>query len=232
MRTKRGTPHVVALWGLSSDNTGTLPDELLLRIFGFVDRPTLAGSCALVSRRWHRLAMDAENWKSIDLPAVQLSPSRIFEPKFSLLRHLNVAGLDIEDDFIDRLTRTAHQLERLNISNCSKLTDEAFRRLGEGSPHLKHLDFSNYFVRPGITDRALKHLSSLPSLSTVRLAWSRRSFSRAAVEDFLSETSKPCDHQTNLRLLEIDLRYCVGIDDGFVSTQKIRLKDRCPRIIH
>lgn len=51
-----------------------LPDELVLCIFKWLPKPTIA-RCAQVSKRWRRLAYDEALWRRLDLSGTCLKPT-------------------------------------------------------------------------------------------------------------------------------------------------------------
>ncbi|RWS26272.1 hypothetical protein B4U80_13769 [Leptotrombidium deliense] len=54
-----------------------LSDEIMLRIFAFLPKSVIVGKCALVCKRWHRVAFDPSLWRKVDLSRKQLSADQL-----------------------------------------------------------------------------------------------------------------------------------------------------------
>lgn len=82
------------------------------------------------------------------------------------LRSLSLSACQISDDGIDRIARTLHDLETLNIGQCSRITDKGLHTIAENLTHLKCIDL---YGCTRITTVGLERIMKLPQLSILNL---------------------------------------------------------------
>lgn len=136
-----------------------LPPELLISIFAKLSSTADLRSCMLVSYNWaihcvgvlwHRPQCNA--WKNLINITASLSKSPFF-PYHEMVRRLNLATLHdkVNDGTIQPFTQ-CKRIERLTLTNCSKLTDSGVSGLVEGNKHLQALDVTDLW---SLTDHTL-----------------------------------------------------------------------------
>lgn len=139
---------------------GCLPPELLIAIFSRLSSPPDLLSCMLVCRGWaancvailwHRPSCN--NWENLkSVAASVVKPDRLFSYS-ELIKRLNLSALmeDVSDGTVVPFTQ-CKRIERLTLTNCSKLTDKGVSDLVEGNDHLQALDVSEL---DSLTDHTL-----------------------------------------------------------------------------
>ncbi|PYI17812.1 hypothetical protein BO99DRAFT_423685 [Aspergillus violaceofuscus CBS 115571] len=108
---------------------GRLPPEILIAIFAKLSSPADMMSCI-----W-------DNMKSISTTVGK--PSSFF-PYSDLIKRLNLSALsgDVSDGTVMTFAQ-CNRIERLTLTNCSKLSDNGVSDLVEGNRHLQALDVSD-----------------------------------------------------------------------------------------
>lgn len=136
-----------------------LPPELLISIFVKLGSTADLRSCMLVSYNWavhcvgvlwHRPQCNV--WKNLINVTASLSKDPFF-PYHEMVRRLNLAALQdkVNDGTIQPFMQ-CKRIERLTLTNCSKLTDSGVAGLVEGNKHLQALDVTD--IR-SLTDHTL-----------------------------------------------------------------------------
>ncbi|KAG7202189.1 hypothetical protein KM043_015868 [Ampulex compressa] len=82
------------------------------------------------------------------------------------LKSLLLSACHISDDGICKIANTLHDLEILNIGQCSRLTDKGLYTIAESMKHLKCIDL---YGCPKISTEGLESLMKLPNLITLNL---------------------------------------------------------------
>ena len=129
---------------------GRLPPELLIATFSKLSAPTDMLSCMLVCRRWaancvallwHRPSCN--NWDNLKSVASSVGDPDSLFAYGELVKRLNLSALaeDVSDGTVLPFTQ-CKRIERLTLTNCSKLTDKGVSDLVEGNRHLQALDVS------------------------------------------------------------------------------------------
>lgn len=136
-----------------------LPPELLILIFTKISSTSDLRNCMLVSLNWavncagvlwHRPQCNA--WKNLISVTTSLSNNPIFQ-YHEMVRRLNLAALhDQVSDGTIQPFMNCKKIERLTLTNCSKLTDSGVSGLVEGNRHLQALDVTD--IR-SLTDHTL-----------------------------------------------------------------------------
>jgi F-box and leucine-rich repeat protein GRR1 len=129
---------------------GRLPPEILISIFSKLSSSADMLHCMLVSRKWaancvgilwHRPSCNrSENLMRV-VNSVRKSDS--FFPYSELIRRLNLTTLATKVTDAELVSfAQCKRIERLTLTNCSKLTDKGVSELVEGNRHLQALDVS------------------------------------------------------------------------------------------
>lgn len=82
------------------------------------------------------------------------------------LRSLSLSACSITDEGLDRISKSLHDLQTLNIGQCSRVTDVGLKALGEHSLNLKAIDL---YGCTKITAQGLNKIMGLPKLATLNL---------------------------------------------------------------
>ncbi|XP_014257263.1 F-box/LRR-repeat protein 14 [Cimex lectularius] len=82
------------------------------------------------------------------------------------LRALSMSACQISDEGVCKLAKTLHELETLNIGQCSKITDKGILTIAESLRHLRCIDL---YGCTRITTTGLERIMKLPQLSTLNL---------------------------------------------------------------
>ena len=147
----------------------SLPRELLLRVFSFLDIVSLC-RVAQVSRAWNELALDGSNWQFVDLFSFQRDINSALIQRLSsrtggFLHALRLRGCrSLTDDALDQLARSCPNLQTLDLNDCKNLTDATCVSIAAHCTSLYHLNLSGL----SITDASL-HALATSSVLTSRL---------------------------------------------------------------
>lgn len=82
------------------------------------------------------------------------------------LKLLSLSACQISDEGICKIAKTLHDLETLNIGQCSRLTDKGLYTIAESMKHLKCIDL---YGCTRISTNGLERIMKLPQLSTLNL---------------------------------------------------------------
>lgn len=82
------------------------------------------------------------------------------------LRSLSLSACQISDEGLERIANTLHDLETLNIGQCSRVTDKGLNTIAEGLTRLKCIDL---YGCTRITTIGLERIMKLPQLSVLNL---------------------------------------------------------------
>lgn len=152
--------HVHATRSAPVPPIGRLPPELLIAIFSKLASPADILNCMSVSRSWaansvgilwHRPSCN--NWDNLKSVASSVGKSDSLFTYADLIKRLNLSALteDVSDGTVVPFAQ-CKRVERLTLTNCSKLTDKGVSDLVEGNRHLQALDVSD--IR-SLTDHTL-----------------------------------------------------------------------------
>lgn len=142
-----------------------LPAELLIAVFSKLSSPADLRNCMLVSRSWARNSVDllwhrpsTASWPTL-LNVVQSARKRDgFFAYHDLIKRLNLSALgdQVSDGTLQPMA-ICKRIERLTLTNCSKVTDMSVVALLEGNRSLLALDVSGLDT---LTDRTLYTLAN------------------------------------------------------------------------
>lgn len=82
------------------------------------------------------------------------------------LKSLSLSACQISDDGLTRIAKTLHDLETLNIGQCSRVTDKGLTTIADSLTRLKCIDL---YGCTRITTVGLERIMKLPQLSTLNL---------------------------------------------------------------
>ncbi|PLN80791.1 hypothetical protein BDW42DRAFT_185810 [Aspergillus taichungensis] len=128
-----------------------LPPEILIAIFAKLSATADMLSCMLVCRGWaancvgilwHRPSCNS--WKNMASITASVGKTNGSFSYAELIRRLNLSALtdDVSDGTVVPFAQ-CNRIERLTLTNCSKLTDKGVSELVEGNRHLQALDVSD-----------------------------------------------------------------------------------------
>lgn len=129
---------------------GRLPPEILIAIFSKLSAPTDMLSCMMVCRGWaancvgilwHRPSCN--HWGNMKSITRSVGDANALFPYSELIRRLNLSALtaDVSDGTVIPFAQ-CKRIERLTLTNCSKLTDKGVSDVVEGNRYLQALDVS------------------------------------------------------------------------------------------
>ncbi|CAD6188625.1 unnamed protein product [Caenorhabditis auriculariae] len=151
-----------------------LPNELILRIFSFLDVKSLC-RCAQTCRAWNVLALDGSNWQRVDLFTFQRDVKAAVIENLSrrcggFLKELSLKGCEnVHDSALRTFTAKCSNIEFLSLYRCKRVTDASCENLGRHCHKLQHLNLENCSA---ITDRALKYISDgCKNLRYLNISW-------------------------------------------------------------
>jgi hypothetical protein len=101
------------------DYIASLPDEILLHIFSYLDTDDLYYNVRLVCRKWRRTAMLSSAWKDVragnDIPTHILSNWIQFSP---VIKHFRISDRNDADVILEAVSKHSSHLESITIENC------------------------------------------------------------------------------------------------------------------
>ncbi|KAI9720889.1 MAG: hypothetical protein M1812_002728 [Candelaria pacifica] len=202
-----------------------LPPELLIAIFAKVGSTPDLKSCMLVSKKWARNSVDllwhrplCNNWANLLSVIQTVRKTDGFFAYFDLVKRLNLSNAELADKISDGTVQSlmgCKRVERLTLTNCSKLTDLGVMALVEGNRSLLALDISGL---NSITDQTLEVVAN----NCVRLQGLNISGCVYVTDKPLIEISENCRHIKRLKL-----NYCSELTDDSI----VALANNCPYML-
>lgn len=128
-----------------------LPPEILISIFQRFSAPSDWLHCMLVCRGWAATCVgllwhrpSCNNWDRLKNVAASVGKPDSLFPYSDLVKRLNFSALmkDVSDGTMVPFAQ-CKRVERLTLTDCSKLTDKGVSDLVEGNRHVQVLDFAN-----------------------------------------------------------------------------------------
>ncbi|KAF1945725.1 ubiquitin ligase complex F-box protein GRR1 [Clathrospora elynae] len=217
-----------------------LPAELMIAIFAKLASPADVKNCMLVSKDWagnsvgllwHRPSTN--KWSNVKSVIHTIRTANSFFDYSSLIKRLNLSALgnEVSDGTLQPLS-SCKRVERLTLTNCSKLTDLSLVSMLDDNRSILALDVTNL---DSITDRTMFALAQ----HAVRLQGLNITNCRKITDESLEAVAKNCRHLKRLKLngcsqlsdrsiiafarncryiLEIDLHDCKNLDDESITT--------------
>jgi F-box and leucine-rich repeat protein GRR1 len=137
-----------------------LPPEILITVFSKLGSTSDLKNCMLVSKTWARNSVDllwhrplCNTWKNLLSVVHSIRKHDSYFAYYDLVKRLNLSsfGDDVSDGTIVPLSG-CKRVERLTLTNCTKLTDQGVNAVVQGNSSLLALDISGL---KEITDGAL-----------------------------------------------------------------------------
>lgn len=225
-----------------------LPAELLIHIFSRLSAPKDLQSCMLVSKEWarnsvgllwHRPAMG--KWASIHSVVQTIRKGSKFFAYQDLVKRLNMSTLsnEVSDGTLIGL-EDCKRIERLTLTNCTKLTDTSLHPLISGNRSLLALDITGL---DQVTDRTMMVVAD----NCLRLQGLNVTGCRQLRDESIMAIAKNCRHLKRLKfnncgqltdtsimtvaahsshLLEIDLYGLTNVESPAITA----LLTSCPQL--
>jgi F-box and leucine-rich repeat protein GRR1 len=217
-----------------------LPAELMIAVFAKLSSPADLKNCMLVSKTWagnsvgllwHRPSTN--KWSNVKSVIQTVQTVNSFFDYSSLIKRLNLStlGAEVSDGTLRPLS-SCKRVERLTLTNCTRLSDLSLEAMLEDNRYILALDVTNVEF---ITDRSMLALAK----HAVRLQGLNITNCKRITDDSLEAVAKNCRHLKRLKLngcsqlsdrsiiafarncryiLEIDLHDCKNLDDASITT--------------
>ncbi|KAL2014752.1 hypothetical protein VTN00DRAFT_2277 [Thermoascus crustaceus] len=202
---------------------GRLPPEILIAIFSKLSSPADMLSCMLVCQSWaancvgilwHRPSCN--KWDNLRSVVASVGKADSLFPYSELVKRLNLSALTekVSDGTVVPFTQ-CKRIERLTLTNCSKLTDKGVSDLVEGNRHLQALDVSEL---RSLTDHTLFTVAkNCPRLQGLNITGCAK-----VTDDSLIVVSESCRQIKRLKLNGV-----IQVTDKAV----LSFAENCPAIL-
>ncbi|KAK5173748.1 SCF ubiquitin ligase complex subunit [Saxophila tyrrhenica] len=191
-----------------------LPAELLISIFSRLTANSDLQSCLLVSKEWarnsvgllwHRPAMS--RWESIHNVVQSIRKADKFFAYQDLVKRLNMSTLanSVSDGTLVGMT-ACKRVERLTLTNCTKLTDLALQPLVDGNRSLLALDVTGL---DQLTDRTMMTVAD----HCLRLQGLNVTGCKKLTDASIAAVAKNCRHLKRLKF-----NNCIQLTDASILT--------------
>ncbi|KAL1884901.1 SCF ubiquitin ligase complex subunit [Paecilomyces lecythidis] len=202
---------------------GRLPPEILIAIFSKLNSTADMLNCMLVCQGWaancvgilwHRPSCN--KWDNLRSVVTSVGKGDGLFPYSELVKRLNLSALTekVSDGTVVPFTQ-CKRIERLTLTNCSKLTDKGVSDLVEGNRHLQALDVSEL---RSLTDHTLFTVAkNCPRLQGLNITGCVK-----VTDDSLVAVSGNCRQIKRLKLNGV-----VQVTDKSV----LSFSDNCPSIL-
>ncbi|RYE96240.1 MAG: F-box/LRR-repeat protein, partial [Oxalobacteraceae bacterium] len=195
-------------------NVHRLPAELLIHIFSRLSAPKDLQSCMLVSKDWarnsvgllwHRPAMG--KWESIHSVVQSIRKANKFFAYQDLVKRLNMSTLAnaVSDGTLMGLV-DCKRIERLTLTNCTKLTDISLLPLIAGNRSLLALDITGL-------DQVTEKTMMVVADNCLRLQGLNVTGCRKLTDESVMAIAKSCRHLKRLKF-----NNCVQLTDKAIMT--------------
>lgn len=203
-----------------------LPDDLLLRVLGFLASDELC-CCARVCRRWYFLAWEPQLWTSVVLASERLPVDHGLRTLFRLLsrdtpgvcsavERVCLSGcVRLSDGGLTAVARRCPQLRTLEVRGCTQVTDVGVSEVVSRCLNLDRLDLTGCFQVTSVRFR--------PAVPAGGVALSECP-GRGESDSSLSGRGVP----RQLYLQYVDLTDCQALEDAGVKA----LARGCPQLTH
>lgn len=172
-----------------------LPAELMIAIFAKLSSPADLKNCMLVSREWSRNSVgllwhrpQTNKWSSVKNVITTVRKTDSFFDYASLIKRLNLSALgnEVSDGTLQPLSG-CKRVERLTLTNCTKLTDLSLTAMLKDNRSLLALDVTGL---EGITDRTMFALAE----NVVRLQGLNITNCKKISDESLEAVARSCRH--------------------------------------
>ena len=216
-----------------------LPNELMVAIFQKLASTGDLKSCMLVNKDWAQNSVallwhrpQTSNWQAIHSVVRSIRSAHQFFDYDRLVKRLNLSSLS--DQISDGTLlpfQSCNRIERLTLTNCSRLTDTSIAKMVSGNRALLALDVTGI---EGVTDRTMKSVAE----NCFRLQGLNITNCRKITDEGLIAVAQSCRHVKRLKfngchqitdkaiiafagncrqVLEIDLHECRQVEDDAIS---------------
>lgn len=200
-----------------------LPAELLISIFARLSAPRDLQTCMLVSKEWarnsvgllwHRPAMN--KWDCIHSVVQSIRKSNKFFAYQDLVKRLNMSTLatQVSDGTLAGMTE-CKRIERLTLTNCTKLTDMSLQPLIDGNRSLLALDVTGL---DQLTDRTMITVAD----NCLRLQGLNVTGCKKLTDTSIAAVAKNCRHLKRLKF-----NNCIQLTDISILT----VADHCTHLL-
>ena len=222
--------------------------ELILKIFSFLDIVSLC-RCAQVSKYWNKVALDGDNWQSVNLFDFRVAVQGQVVENLSarcgdFLRRLTLKGCrSVSDNSMQTFSKNCQNLEEIILDDCKQLTDETCKSLAKYCKRLTHLNVASCNITDtsleaiGEGCKRLKHINisncnrirppgieSLAKNCTELISF----ISTACSESTINDDSLKALGQHCHKLRMINLNGCLAVTDVGVR----HLAENCPQLFY
>ncbi|KAF1843004.1 RNI-like protein [Cucurbitaria berberidis CBS 394.84] len=217
-----------------------LPAELMIAVFAKLSSPADLKNCMLVSKDWARNSVgllwhrpSTNKWSNVKSAIWTVNKANSFFDYSSLIKRLNLSALgnEVSDGTLKPLSG-CKRVERLTLTNCTKLTDLSLVAMLEDNRSLLALDVTNV---DATTDKTMFALAQ----HAVRLQGLNITNCKKITDESLEAVARNCRHLKRLKLngcsqlsdksiiafarncryiLEIDLHDCKNLADESITT--------------
>jgi F-box and leucine-rich repeat protein GRR1 len=172
-----------------------LPAELMISVFAKLSSPADLKHCMLVSREWARNSVgllwhrpQTTRWMSVKNVITTVRQADSFFDYASLVKRLNLSSLgnEVSDGTLQPLAG-CKRIERLTLTNCTKLTDLSLTAMLKDNRALLALDVTGL---DSITDRTMFALAA----NAVRLQGLNITNCKKITDDSLEAVARNCRH--------------------------------------
>ncbi|XP_067014419.2 F-box/LRR-repeat protein 20 [Anabrus simplex] len=129
----------------AKDLINIFPEELLLRIFQYVDKDDLVHSVQHVSPRWHAIAQDNSLWKDYNYKPPAKTRDKVvskFLEQSPLLKSFTMSSEMEANEIVDTLCKKCKDLKTLRINMTSRLNIRLLKGVFTRIPNLECLTIS------------------------------------------------------------------------------------------
>lgn len=179
-----------------------LPAELVIAIFSRLSSTRDLQSCMLVSKDWARNSVgllwhrpQTNNWGAVQSVARSIVKANKFFAYQDLVKRLNLSTLSNQvSDGILLSFKSCKRIERLTLTNCSKLHDTSLKPLIEGNKSLIALDVTGLNE---LSDDTLMVVAD----NCLRLQGLNITGCRSLTDASLMAIAKSCRHLKRVRII-------------------------------
>jgi len=172
-----------------------LPAELMIAIFQKLGSSADLKSCMLVSREWARNSVallwhrpQTQRWDALHNVVQSVRSAHAYYDYAHLVKRLNLSslGVSVSDGTLQPFAN-CKRIERLTLTNCTKLTDLSVARMVDGNRSLLALDVTGM---EGLTDKTMISVAG----NCFRLQGLNITNCRRITDDGLVAVARSCRH--------------------------------------
>lgn len=172
-----------------------LPAELMIAIFQKLGSSADLKSCMLVSREWARNSVgllwhrpQTQRWDALHNVVQSIRSAHSYYDYAHLVKRLNLSSLGaLVSDGTLQPFKSCKRIERLTLTNCTKLTDLSVSQMVEGNRSLLALDVTGM---ESLTDRTMHAVAN----NCFRLQGLNITNCRRVSDDGLAAVARSCRH--------------------------------------